>query len=419
MDSIPRHDYNTLFRTIIVALSYLLITCISACTSDIEKLNNLYQDKDEEALIKLYNTQLAYLEKGSQEQHDETYAFFDSVLIRNSVTPLASTNQFLDSIVCQNTYKILVKKVLSSNNSTARVSEKYECYLHTIADLMNDAADTTLAEYLPPYFAKFRSDSVFGKAVLSELYRFFNHGRIDIMKTFLKPALDNSNQPTDVFISVRERLIKYDKSKSYNPDNSKLDSYRDKMNYYDNIRTKFENVFDSERKIREEIEELNSEIRKHKGFRLEGIIISVVDRVYGTETYEISTYSSRNHALLITTETKFTTKGRFSIDVVKAGTREVRVKEEMGGFDQTWNVYREVKQEEIQEVNKKKRKIRELRNKLNEPRNLPQVNYGEASRKHEYYSKLYNDERLRQDAKIIEMQVQAHNNLKRILVEYE
>jgi hypothetical protein len=48
---------------------------------------------------------------------------------------------------------------------------------------------------------------------------------------------------------------------------------------------------------------------------------------------------SRRHAYLITKETSFKSKGRFSMVVKETGSIETELKDEYGGFDQDWNVY--------------------------------------------------------------------------------
>ena len=91
-----------------------------------------------------------------------------------------------------------------------------------------------------------------------------------------------------------------------------------------------------------------SELRTEEGrspriFTLYGYIISNE----GDNLYEIAITNSyrrvisSRHALLMVTSTEFTTKGYFSLDVIRLKTMPVKLKEEYGGFHQTWTVYKE------------------------------------------------------------------------------
>lgn len=90
----------------------------------------------------------------------------------------------------------------------------------------------------------------------------------------------------------------------------------------------------------------------------------------GSIEYEISTYGW-NHAYLITSTTKYSSKGTFNLRVRKTGTVTVKLKEEFGGFDQEWDVYVEVPQSKFDErdrkmsvLNEKKLELKALKNRL-------------------------------------------------------
>jgi hypothetical protein len=55
------------------------------------------------------------------------------------------------------------------------------------------------------------------------------------------------------------------------------------------------------------------------------------------------------HALVTTTETSFTTKGRFSIWARKSGTTEITT---TSGFRETWNTFTEVSKETVKDLDK-------------------------------------------------------------------
>jgi hypothetical protein len=54
--------------------------------------------------------------------------------------------------------------------------------------------------------------------------------------------------------------------------------------------------------------------------------------------YEVKMRRERNHAILMTTVTSFTTRGHFNIWMRDMGSRQI---DTVNGFTQTWNVYQE------------------------------------------------------------------------------
>jgi len=157
---------------------------------------------------------------------------------------------------------------------------------------------------------------------------------------------------------------------------------------------------------------------KYDYFWISGYIVAYYKALKGGgEEYEIKRSGFRLHSILQTTKTIFQSKGTFSLKVKLIDTVPVRVKEEFGGFTQTWDVYKEVTDFEIGEfdrytnlIKSKKKEIRELESsknprKASELKNKILILEKELSRKNdivksrlmslmaeskEYYSQKYN-----------------------------
>jgi len=157
---------------------------------------------------------------------------------------------------------------------------------------------------------------------------------------------------------------------------------------------------------------------KYDYFWISGYIVAYYKALMGGgEEYEIKRSGFRLHSILQTSKTIFQSKGTFSLKVKLIDTVPVRVKEEFGGFTQTWDVYKEVTDSEIEEydrltnlIKSKKKEIRELESsknprKINELKNKILILEKELSRKNdivksrlmslmteskEYYSQKYN-----------------------------
>lgn len=107
-------------------------------------------------------------------------------------------------------------------------------------------------------------------------------------------------------------------------------------------------------KAQSEISNLDKEMEKYKPFTISGYIIGKTRDInsddFGKgEEYEVKytsdiPYGNKNEVdrfILETYDTMYTSKGNFSLDVVYNGSKQVTVKEDFGGFTQTWKVYSE------------------------------------------------------------------------------
>ena len=103
-----------------------------------------------------------------------------------------------------------------------------------------------------------------------------------------------------------------------------------------------------------ELTRLNQQIEKYKPFTISGYIIAKTgtfnNEIIGSgENYEVrytsdvpfSNQTEVDRFLLSTVSTSYKSKGNFSLEVVYIGEDDVTVKEEFGGFTQTWMRYGE------------------------------------------------------------------------------
>lgn len=119
-----------------------------------------------------------------------------------------------------------------------------------------------------------------------------------------------------------------------------------KRNYSDQIRTN-----------KSRISRLENRYKKiyDKSFVLRGIMISLLDKGYNRETYEISVSGSR--AILITNNTSFQSRGMFTLRVVETGEMPITLRQEYGGFDTQWPVYVEIPSDEYRKNTENNMKI--------------------------------------------------------------
>lgn len=90
---------------------------------------------------------------------------------------------------------------------------------------------------------------------------------------------------------------------------------------------------------RREISEIKEQLDNPDYFTLEAYMIGN----YGYGSYEIQVPGESNRSILYTNGSSFESKGWFSLIVKKSiGKTKMRIKDEYGGFEQTWNVYEEV-----------------------------------------------------------------------------
>lgn len=100
------------------------------------------------------------------------------------------------------------------------------------------------------------------------------------------------------------------------------------------------------------------ELNQERGYALYEIALPRYDEYFGK-------LPSENHALLMTIQTTFSSKGWFTLSVTKTSQIPMDLKEEFGGFTQTWDFYVEVSSNEIYENDQKKNQIKEIEKELN------------------------------------------------------
>jgi hypothetical protein len=70
---------------------------------------------------------------------------------------------------------------------------------------------------------------------------------------------------------------------------------------------------------------------------------------------------SQNHAILLTIETQFSSKGRFALYAKKLYEIPIQIKQEFGGFTQNWSVYMEISDQTISTIKNKKNDINKFK----------------------------------------------------------
>lgn len=75
---------------------------------------------------------------------------------------------------------------------------------------------------------------------------------------------------------------------------------------------------------------------------------------------------SAEHALLITTDTSFHSKGWFDLNVTKLQEMPITLKEEFGGFTQNFNVYMEISDNQIETIEVERNILKDLEKKMEE-----------------------------------------------------
>jgi len=104
----------------------------------------------------------------------------------------------------------------------------------------------------------------------------------------------------------------------------------------------------------------------NKTFRIRAYMVGLLEKSPIGNIYEIAKFDrygnvSSRHAYLITKETSFKSKGKFSLVVKETGSIKTEIKEEYGSFEQDWNVYVE------SEMPKDPRsKLEDIEEKINE-----------------------------------------------------
>lgn len=148
-----------------------------------------------------------------------------------------------------------------------------------------------------------------------------------------------------------------------------------------------------------EISKLEKDINEIKPFTIEGFIIGedgdTKTHFGNAHEYEAAyiegtpygDFPSKDRFILNTYSTRFTSKGRFSLEVICSGEKEVKLKEEYGNFTQKWNVYEEYTGEVKKFYNEaktlyeiQKSEIDDLNKKINNLNNeLDQLNKSESN----------------------------------------
>lgn len=124
-----------------------------------------------------------------------------------------------------------------------------------------------------------------------------------------------------------------------------ISNLESKKSLEDRYREISDEINEIERDIEEEKESKESiKDKMDKHVRMRAYMVGLVEKASIGNIYEIAKFDrygnvSRTHAYLITKETSFKSKGRFSMVVKETGSVQTELKDEYGGFNQNWKVY--------------------------------------------------------------------------------
>ncbi|MCS4185032.1 hypothetical protein, partial [Salinibacter ruber] len=170
-----------------------------------------------------------------------------------------------------------------------------------------------------------------------------------------------------------EKIIKKYESSRYKTKTikEKVEKYISNKEKESELKNRISELRDKLDKEKEDIERIEDKIEDAK--LISGYIVGMVKESTEGILYEFAFTDyqgrpTRNHAYLLTQETEFTSKGSFRMRASKIREVKTKIKEEMGGFEQSWPLFSEIKNynEEKEELKKSYKKVRKIKRKLPE-----------------------------------------------------
>jgi vacuolar-type H+-ATPase subunit I/STV1 len=135
------------------------------------------------------------------------------------------------------------------------------------------------------------------------------------------------------------------------------------------IQTEIEDIESQINSANQDIASAQKYLNENKVINLTAFMVSVLEGNY----YEIAllrwsyygAIPSENHAILLTKETTFNSKGKFTMTVRKTGIDlPIKLKEDFGSFTQEWTVYEEVDSETKRTISEKKKLIADKKSEI-------------------------------------------------------
>ncbi len=148
-----------------------------------------------------------------------------------------------------------------------------------------------------------------------------------------------------------------------------------------------------------ELEKLNAELNEARNYNANNKYLTLSAYIVGERApneYEIAWVENKGYGktlsdwrgILRTNKTTFTSKGEFyHLPVILSGTVDVKLKNELGGFTQKWNFYREANEDDLPKILANDKLIKENTDKIF------QIQF----RRSEITSKIFDNERLIQE----------------------
>jgi len=232
----------------------------------------------------------------------------------------------LSEKLSERTMSFVVSRYTENNTSFASCEETIGLYIRTV----NSTLKNNILRMLP-FFPR----NELNKAIQRSLLKLVKEEDLSSITKLLSIEYLNSINQSQTFHKIKSLIVKIEK---------KQKNINDKKDSIDSINSEL-------KKMNREIQEAQEYIKENKFFYLKAFIIANSGTYNGFDMYEISlpeynyyygNVPSQNHAVLITTETTFKSKGRFELAVQKTGKLPIKLKQQFGGFNQDWPLYIEV-----------------------------------------------------------------------------
>lgn len=307
-------------------LFYLFIVLVlistSSCTPNKETILKYSSDGDYDKLIEFVN-----------KNYDDPDK---SQLILLSINEIVNSNNNDDLLVLEELFykdisdeiRLGIIRSFNNKNKLFKSMEKSNDYFfenykdkekmdHSIEVLkmINRYDEEQLIKYNINTFEKKYNSNEFEDA----------HSRL----VLIREVFPNKREAIDILISKYEKLVELD-----------ID--------IENIKNE---ISDIEKKIDEKkFDLINSDYFPIDAF----VVAEIKPNYYEIALTTVGYYSlvpSDKHAYLLTSKTKFSKNSRFIMNVVKMYEEDVKLKEELGGFTQKWDVYFEITDEKKKKIN--------------------------------------------------------------------
>lgn len=347
----------TIRRNLQCLLVLLIIITISCSDPREQQLQEFIENKDYSQIMTILNEELTAGNTGIlKSPNDQKTGVNDSTLFVRAAKALLFSSTYSASntgdILLNNkarigSYTYLLQSVIDQAVANGYyVSNKLDRFIY---EVYSDPQNTLDEEYTQKHEQIIRTDSVFVDRIKTSIIREVNTEKnLDRIQTLLELA--NIEAPKKLFDNIRSTQSRLETAK----ENSRSSITR---------RSSL-----SDRIERLEIKYGSELIRQAKAsYTFKGYMVAQLDPIANIFVYEVRDMRANTY-VLFTKETRFTTKGFFSLRVVKGGDLTMKTTQSNGGFDANFPSITEVTDEwynkyllYTQEVQPLERELRNLR----------------------------------------------------------